>query len=45
MAEKEHKLLITQSQERKYNVRNKTVELDFNHTVKEIFFFIQPKKI
>lgn len=44
MAEKEHKLLITQSQERKYNVRNKTVELDFNHLVKEIFFFIQPKQ-
>jgi len=44
IAEKEHKLLITQSQERKYNIRNNTIELDFNHLVKEIFFFVQPKQ-
>ena len=44
LAEKEHKILITQTQERKYNIRNNTVELDFNHLVKEIFFFIQPKQ-
>ena len=44
LAEKEHKILITQCQERKYNIKNNTVELDFNHLVKEIFFFIQPKQ-
>ena len=44
IAEKEHKILITQSQERKYNIINNTIELDFNHLVKEIFFFIQPER-
>ena len=44
IAEKEHKLLITQTQERKYNIRNNSIELDFNHLVKEIFFFVQPKQ-
>lgn len=44
VAEKEHKLLITQCQERKNNIKNNIVELDFNHLVKEIFFFVQPKK-
>lgn len=43
VAEKEHKILITQCQERKVNTNNNTVELDFNHLVKEIFFFVQPR--
>lgn len=43
VAEKEHKILITQCQERKMNTNGNTVELDFNHLVKEIFFFVQPR--
>lgn len=44
VAEKEHKILITQCQERKYNIKNNIIELDFNHLVKELFFFVQPKQ-
>lgn len=43
IAESEHKILITQTQERKYNLNSNIFELDFNHTVKEIFFFIQSR--
>lgn len=44
IAEKEHKILITQCQERKLNTNNNTIDLDFNHVVKEIFFFVQPQQ-
>lgn len=43
LAQKDHKILITQSQERIYDIKNNQLELDFNHIVKEIFFFVQPK--
>lgn len=43
MAEKEWELLITQSQIRKTEFKTTTnLEIDFNHVVKDIFFYIRP---
>ena len=45
-AEKEHKILITQSQQILCGLgQGKTIELDFNHPVKEMFFYIQNNDI
>ncbi len=46
MAQQEHKLLITQVQKLKCSVsQGKTVELSFNHPVKEMFFYLQNNNI
>ena len=42
IAQKEHKILITQTQRIECSVQqSKSIELNFNHPVKEMFFFIR----
>jgi hypothetical protein len=45
LATKEYEILITQSQLRTTNITSTAIlQLDFNHIVKDIIFFIQPEK-
>lgn len=45
IAMKDHKILITQVQRRQVNVKNdSSIDLNLNHPVKELMFFIQPIK-
>ena len=44
IAQKEHKFLITQTQYRTQNLLKNEIELDFNHVVKEIIFYVQPER-
>lgn len=45
LATSDHEILITQTQVRTQEITtNSTLEIDFNHVVKDLFFFIQPLK-
>lgn len=45
VATSEHKILIRQVQRRKMDIStHDTIDLDFNHPIKELFFYIQPRK-
>jgi hypothetical protein len=45
LVSKDYEILITQSQVRSINISSSAIlELDFNHIVKDIIFFIQPEK-
>ena len=45
LSEKEHKILITQTQSIISNINNQIIELDFNHPVKEMFWFFSNKSV
>ncbi len=44
IAQNEHKILITQTQYRTSNLNKNEIDLDFNHIVKEILFYVQPER-
>jgi hypothetical protein len=45
MAEKEWNILITQAQKRTTELKNSTIlEIDFNHVIKDLFFYLRPTK-
>lgn len=40
ISQSEHKILITQNQEIKCNLSEKSIDLDFNHPVKDLYFYL-----
>jgi hypothetical protein len=45
MAEKEWSIMITQAQKRSMELKNSGIlEIDFNHVVKDLFFYLRPTK-
>jgi hypothetical protein len=45
LVEQEYKILITQTQSIKTNILSHTIDLDFNHPVKELFWFYSNKTV